>query len=309
MDSMRHLLLKLTAVLLFAVALQSQLAPQAPPAGAPSEEQVNAYFKRMFGYEPNLQVHVLGINSSPIADLFDVAVAFVTPDGQQIGHWYVSRDLKHVVVGDVLPFGADPYATEREMLAKSAFGPTKGPADAKLLIVEFADLECPACREFANAAGKLRMDFPKARFVFQSFPLAQLHPWAVKAASFLDCLSRESNEKAFTFLDAVYSHQREIESDVRKTDPAGKAIVDEKAVNAEMRKYTEWAGADPIKTQACADSPATAERINRSVELAKTIGVTGTPTLYINGRRVGNPSATQYDALKTVVEFEEEQAK
>lgn len=309
-----------SAVLLFALSLFAQPYAPAPapkpadeatgtlPPGAPSPELVEAYFKRMFGYDSNLQVKLLSIAASPDPNLFDVAVALVTPDGQQIGHWFVTRDHQHAIVGDMLPFGADPYARERAELKKSAFGPTKGPADAKLLIVEFADLECPACREAAPLMQKLRNDFPQARFVFQSFPLAQLHPWAVRASSYLDCIARTSNDQAFTFADAVYSHQKEIEAEVRKTDAAGKTTIDDRAVAEQLAKYTEWAGANAAKVRACAETPATAERIARSQAFAQSLNVTSTPTLFINGRHVGNPAAAAYDALKGVVSFEAEQA-
>ncbi len=308
-----------TAVLLFAFSLFAQTpapasaakppaAVAALPAGAPTPNLVEAYFKRMFGYDQNLQVKVLGIAVSPVPDLFDVTVLFIGPDGQQVGHWYITRDQKHAIVGDLLPFGADPYAEVRTELVKSAFGATKGPADAKLLIVEFADLECPSCKEAAPVMQKLRNDFPQARFVFQSFPLAQLHPWAVRASSYLDCIARSSNDQAFTFIDAVFTHQKEIETEVRKTDADGKPTVDDAAVTTNLRRYTEWAGADPAKTQACAETPATAERIVRSQQLGQSLGVNGTPTLFVNGRHVGNPGAAQYDALKAVVSFEADQA-
>ncbi len=55
---------------------------------------------------------------------------------------------------------------------------------------------------------KLRTDFPQARFIFQSFPLAQLHPWAVRASSYLDCIARSNQDQAFTFIDAVFNHQK-----------------------------------------------------------------------------------------------------
>jgi protein-disulfide isomerase len=313
-------LLACSALLLISVSLFAQIpapaasekpapsASAAPVPDAPKIEVVEAYFKRMFGYETNLQVKVGSIQASPISGLFNVTVLFITPEGQQVGHWYVSSDQKHAIVGELLPFGADPYASERAELAKSAFGPSKGPADAKLLIIEFADLECPACRSFAQTATRLRNDFPNARFVFQSLPLGELHPWAVRASSYLDCIARDSNDRGFTFIDAVYSHQRDIESEVRKTDASGKTTIDDRAVTEQMRKFTEWAGADPAKIQACAESPATAERVKKSVAVAQSVGVTATPTLFVNGRRIGDPGAVQYEGLKQVVSYEAEQA-
>jgi len=276
-------------------------------ATAPSMELAEAFFKRMFGYNSGIDVKVVNIGASPIAELSEVSIVFSTPEGQQSAKWYVSKDLQHVIVGEVLPFGADPFAPERAKLAGSVFGPTKGPADAKMLIVEFADLECPACKEAAPLMAKLREDFPQARFVFQSFPLPQ-HPWAVRASSYLDCIARENQDRAFAFIEAVFTHQKETEDAVRKTDASGKATVDDAAVAERLRQHAAMAGAEPVKTEACAATPATAERIVRSQELGKSVGVTGTPTLFLNGRRVGSPTAAQYEALKGVVSFEAEQA-
>jgi protein-disulfide isomerase len=278
------------------------------PVGAPSRDLVDAYFKHMFGYNPNIQIKVANISLSPIPDIYDVTGVIVTPEGQQTGHWFVSGDFKYVILGDIQPFGADPFAPVRAALAKSAFGPTRGPADAKLLIVEFADLECPACKDAAAIMDKLRNDFPQARFVFQSFPLPQLHPWAVSASSYLDCIARSHPDQAFTFVEAVFAHQKDIEVMVRKTDANGNTTVAEADVTERLRHYAAMSGADPSATQTCAESPATAERITRSQLLGQSIGITGTPTFFINGRRIGNPSVAQYEALKAVVAFEAAQA-
>lgn len=315
-------LLKFSAVLLLSVSLFAQSAEMKPAAkaatpaaaatklaeGAPTAAMAESYFKRMFGYDQNLQVKVLSIGVSPIPDMYEIATVFISPEGQQSGHWFVSKDLKHVIAGDILPFGADPFASDRAELAKSAFGASSGPANAKLLIVEFADLECPACKEAAPVLEKLRNDFPQARFIFQSYPLAQMHPWAVRAASYLDCIARSNPEHALTFIDAIFGHQKEIENAVRKTGSDGKITVDSAAVTERLRYYVEWAGADPAKIQSCAETPATAERIQRSTQLAQSLSINGTPTLFINGRRIGNPGSSQYEALKAVVAFEADQA-
>jgi protein-disulfide isomerase len=315
--------LKYSALLLLSFSLFAQTAakkPAAAPAkaadaaspqaaaGAPSKELAEAYFKRMYGYDSNLQVNVANISTSPIPDIYDVTGVLVTPEGQQVGHWYVSGDFKYAILGDLQPFGADPFATARAELAKSAFGPTRGPADAKLLIVEFADLECPACKDAAPVMDKLHNDFPEARFVFQSFPLTMLHPWALRASAYLDCIARAQPDLAFTFIDAVFSHQKEIEVVVRKTDADGKTTVVDADVTERLRHYAETAGADPAATQKCAESPATLDRIARSQQIGQALGITGTPTLFINGRRIGNPSGARYEALKGVVDYEAAQA-
>lgn len=308
--------LKCSALLLISISLFAQsdgkkstaTAPAAPAANAVTKESAQVYFQRMFGYEPGLDVKVVSIQPSPVADLTEVTTLFTTPEGQQATRWYVSKDQKHVLVGELLPYGADPFADERAKLASSVSGPAKGPANSKLLIVEFADLECPACKEAAPTMEKLRNDFPQARFVFQSFPLPQ-HPWAAKAAAYLDCIGRENPDQAYAFIDSVFSHQKEIEDAVRKTDAAGKTTIDDDAVTQQLHQYTSGAGADPAKIQACAEKPETSERILRSQALARDVGVNATPTLYFNGRRVANFNSSQYDALKAIATFESEQAK
>lgn len=289
-------------------AKSADVAQAQASATGPSRELAEAYFKRLFGYDPAIDVKVLNIEPSPIAELSEVSILFITPEGQQQGKWYVSKDLKHVIAGgEMLPFGTDPFASERAKLASSVFGPSKGPADAKMLIVEFADLECPACKEAAPVMDRLRNDFPQARFVFQSFPLPQ-HPWAMKAASYLDCIGRANSDQAFAFIDAVFAHQKEIEDAVRKTDASGKTTVDDAAVAERLRQYTVAAGADTAKIEACAATQETSERITRSELLGKDVVVTSTPTVFLNGRRIGSPRADQYEALKGLVTYEAEQA-
>jgi protein-disulfide isomerase len=323
-------LLQCSAVLLLSIPLLAQTdKPPAAPApasnstahtgdavlspgagnGVLTKELAEAYFKRAFGYDPNLQVHVASVAASAAPELYEVVAVFSTPEGQQVIRWYVTKDLKHTIAGDLRPFGADPYQGDREELAKSAFGATKGPADAKLLIVEFADLECPSCREAQPIMEKLYAEYPNARFIFQSFPLVTLHPWAFRAAAYMDCISRSNQEQAFSFAQAVYGHQKEIESIVRRTGDDGKPKVDDAEVTGRLRHYTETSGADPANIQACAELPDTTARINRSFALGQSIGVTGTPTIYVNGRLLGNPGAVSYEALKAVINFEAEQAK
>ena len=63
------------------------------------------------------------------------------------------------------------------VLQQRADGPYRGSASKDLEIVEFADFQCPHCKEAQANMDKLAVDFPKARIVFQNFPLPQ-HPQA-----------------------------------------------------------------------------------------------------------------------------------
>jgi protein-disulfide isomerase len=143
-----------------AAAGKADAAKPASPAAAspsgstlPSEATVNAFFHRMFGFEPNLVFKVLSIKASPVDGLAEVTAAVNTPNGQQVTKMFVEKD--YAIAGELLPFGADPFARERAILNKAAFGPSQGPATPAITIVEFGDLECPACKQAQPAIEKL----------------------------------------------------------------------------------------------------------------------------------------------------------
>lgn len=271
-------------------------APQATPTNSgtvPSNETVEAFLKRMFGYNENLAFKVASIKPTDAQGISEVTAVVNTPQGQQMLKFFVTGDGEHAIMGELVPFGVDPFQKDRELLKKGAFGASKGPADAPLQIVEFADLECPACKAALPVVQRLQQDFPNVRFIFQSFPLVQLHPWALLGAKYLDCLSRESNDAAWNFIEAVYSHQGEITAENAKQ---------------KLDTYIGLANQDPGKIGACAETPETAARIEKSIQLGNAVSVSSTPTLFVNGRGVAGMNPQDYDQLKSLVQFEVTQA-
>ncbi len=271
----------------------TEKAAAATPASEPKlpdESTVLAFYNRMFGFQPNLTFKLAQIKWSDIPGMAEVTVVAQTPEGSQISKLYVSSDGKHAISGDLIPFGKDPYAENRRLLA-GAFGPTRGSAMPEVTIVEFADLQCPGCKATQPIMDKLMGDVSNARLIFQSFPLPQ-HDWAKQAAGYLDCLGRTSNDAALTFEEAVFSHQGEITVE-----------------NAEARfkNYVQMAKADPEKISACAATQETKDRVQKSIDLGQKMKLTGTPTLFINGRPINNVQSLPYEVLKAIVEFEASQ--
>jgi protein-disulfide isomerase len=264
------------------------VAPTAHEPQLPDEATVMAFYHRMFGFQENLNFKVAEIKWSQVPGIAQVTSIVSTPQGQQVSTIYVTPDGKHAISGDMVPFGKDPFADNRELL-KQAFGPVRGSPTPDVTLVEFADLECPACKAAQPIMDKLLTDVPTARLIFQSFPLEQLHPWAKKAAEYLDCLYRTSNESALTFMEAVFTHQQDITPE-NATD--------------KLNSYVTMAKGDPTKIAACAATPQTAARLEKSIDLGKKLEITGTPTLFVNGRPINNVGSIPYDTLKALVQFE-----
>ncbi|MGH9512687.1 MAG: thioredoxin domain-containing protein [Terriglobales bacterium] len=256
-------------------------------ARLPSEETVNAFLHETFGYNPDLSWKVSDIKPSEAEGLAEVVVVITTPQGLQTNQFYVTEDGKHAITGDIIPFGSHPFAAARIKLEKEASGVARGPARAPVTIVEFGDLQCPHCKEAQPEIERLLSEEKDTKLIFQNFPL-QSHDWAEKGADYADCVGHSSNAAFWKFIQSVYDAQSDITA----------ANADDK-----LKALADAAGVDGTKIAACAAETATAGRVERSVELGNSLDVTGTPTLFINGRSISNLGNLPYAVLKQLVEF------
>lgn len=290
------------ASLTFATAQQKDAPSIAKPARVhaspssvklPSEETVNAFLRETFAYNPSLSWKISDIKPSQAEGLAEVTVVVTTPQGLQTNQFYVTPDGTHAITGDIIPFGAHPYAAAQHKLEREASGVSRGPADAIVTIFEFSDLQCPHCREAQPIVDKLLSDEKNVRLVFQNFPLTS-HDWAEKGAAYADCVGRASNTGFWKFIQSVYDAQSDIT-----------------AANADdrLKELAGAAGTNGAEIAECAAKPATLGRVERSVELGNSVGVTGTPTLFINGRSISNLGTLPYEVLKQLVEFAAQDAK
>jgi protein-disulfide isomerase len=263
-------------------------------ASVPSEATVNAFLKKMFGWNQDLTWKVEEIKPSEASGIAQATVVFNTPRGAQVARFYITADQKYTFMADLLPFGADPFAEARQLL-QAANGPAHGPKDATTTIVEFGDLECPACKAAQPNIAKLMEEEPKVKLIFQNYPLPQ-HKWAMTAAKYLDCLGRQNNDAAWKFIATTYDHQSDIT---------------EQNVEPMLKGYVKDAGGDPDAVAACVSKPDTEKRVRDSMALGDKLDVSSTPTFFIDGRKlVGfSTNGTPYDAVKAMVDFDLANAK
>ncbi|HLX86658.1 MAG TPA: thioredoxin domain-containing protein [Terriglobales bacterium] len=282
----------LIALLLSGIAIaQSTPTLKERPSPLPSEETVNSFLFQMKGFEPTITWKVTDIRPSEIAGLAEVSIIMTGPQGSSPTKLLVSADGKYAISGDVFPFGAKPFEDARAKLEKGVTGPSKGPAKAAVTIVEFSDMQCPHCQKAAPAIEQLLGQEPEVRFVFQNFPLPA-HDWADKAAGYVDCVGRSSNDAVWKFIQKTFDEQTNITT----------ANVDEK-----LKAIATASGVNGDEVAACAVKPDTKARVEASVALGKAVGVTGTPTLFIEGRSV--PGGAPVDVLKKIVDFQISQGK
>jgi protein-disulfide isomerase len=258
----------------------------------PSEDTVNSFMQDTFGYDPSITWRILEIKPSEAQGLAEVLVLMSNPHGQQTSKFLVSPDGGHAVLGEIIPFGAHPFAAADAKLQKDAKGPSRGPKGGTL-IVEFSDLQCPHCKAAQPTLDKLMADESNAHLIFQNFPLPS-HDWAAKAAAYADCVGQSSNDAFWKFLQGTYDTQSDI--------TAGTA--DEK-----LSAVADKAGVKGSDIAVCAAKPETVARVEHSVALGRSVGVDSTPSIFVNGRKIGSIEQMPYDILKQLVEHSAKQEK
>jgi protein-disulfide isomerase len=164
----------------------------------------------------------------------------------------------------------------------------RGPATAPVTVVLFSEFQCPHSKKMIPAIEELRSFYgPKVRFVFKHFPLPQLHPMSEPAAELaLEALAELGAAGFWKAHDALWA--------VPELDEPSL-----KAVGAKL-------GLDPVKVQRAISTQAHRSQIEDDLQLARTLTVGGTPTLFVNGRPAMGARPT--DDLEDMVEEALEQA-
>jgi protein-disulfide isomerase len=150
--------------------------------------------------------------------------------------------------------------------------PSLGAKDAPITMVEFGDFQCPFCRASENSVKEVRAKYgDKVRVVYMDFPLG-IHAHAMDAANAARCAGEQ--DKFWQYHDAMFADQSKL------------APADLKASAAKL-------GLDAKKFGACLDKAKYQPQIQQDMAEATKLGVTGTPTFFINGREITGAQPAQ----------------
>jgi protein-disulfide isomerase len=153
-----------------------------------------------------------------------------------------------------------------------------GSKDAPVMLVEFADYECPYCQKVAPAIKKLEQDFGgKVAVVYKDFPLP-MHAHAEKAAEAARCAGKQG--QFWAFHDELFS-SKELD-------------IDQLKAQAHALKL------DGAVFDKCLDGGETAAAVQQDREQGVRLGLTGTPSFFVNGHFLSG--ALDYAALRKIVD-------
>ena len=160
--------------------------------------------------------------------------------------------------------------------------PVRGNASAPVTIVEFSDYQCPFCGRVTPTLAKIREVYGnRVKFIWKDFPLTQIHPQAFKAAEAAHCAGDQG--KYWEFHDRLFANQQSLQPD-------------------ELKKHAVDLGLNASEFNSCLDSSKYRDRIHEGMDQGERLGVSSTPSVFINGRVVSG--AVPYENFVDIIDEE-----
>lgn len=183
----------------------------------------------------------------------------------------------------VLPAGGSAGAETgslMEALGVSADEPAWGPADARIVIIEYSDFQCPYCKMFMeNTYVRLRQMYSdQVRFIYRDFPLDSIHPRARPAAEAAQCAHEQG--KFWEYHDLLFANQQALET-------------------SDLKRYAQQLGLNMDQFNTCVDTRKYQASVEADVQAGLRQNVTGTPTFFINGQAL--VGAQPLEAFQAVI--------
>ena len=164
-----------------------------------------------------------------------------------------------------------PLTLPEQSLIADGNRPSFGPMDAKVVVVEFSDFQCPFCLNTAITVHEIRSKFERqVRFVFRQFPLS-FHAQAHLAAE--AALAAHAQGKFWELHDLLFAHQKALE-------------------RMDIESYAASTGLNMDAFRKSLDQKSFETALAEDIDIGNKVHVQGTPTMFINGKRVANPSDT-----------------
>lgn len=198
---------------------------------------------------------------------------------------YISKDKRFYLLGTFMDLTVHPIQ-ERLKKLKLKGAPVRGNPNAPVTLVEYTDFQCPYCAVgYRIVRDRILKEYPdKVKWVYKSFPLRSIHPWAEPAAIAVECAKLQGNDQFWKMHDAIFDNQRNIQ--VHNADD-------------KFLKIAEEAGVETTAFQACYDGKKTLQTVRKDLVEAEELGLSSTPSFLVDGRLV---AGADYGALKQAVE-------
>jgi protein-disulfide isomerase len=271
-------------------------AQSAPPDTVKAiERQVRGFYN----IPPEVKIIVGAPKPSDFPNYEAVTITFDSGQKKQNYDFLLAKDGKTLLRLTKFDLTKDPYVeTMKKIDVKGR--PTRGNKDAKVVVVNYDDLECPFCSHMHQTLfpQMLKEYGDRVLFIYKDFPLAEIHPWATHAAVDANCLAAQNNDAYWSFADYIHGNQEEMKKE--KSRDGQFAKLDQIALLQGQKNNV-----DVVKLQSCIKAQ-NEDAVKASMHEAEGLGVSATPTLYVNGEKVDG--AVPIEELRAVFDRALQQA-
>jgi len=255
-----------------------------------NKDEVSQRISEYFGksVSPGIILHVKDLAPAEVVGWNKGTLEVVAGGNTQTMPFLVSQDGRYFITGEVTDLTVDPLKAVMQKIDLTG-QPARGPADAKVTIVEYSDFQCPFCsRGYQVLEEQVMPEYEgKVRFYFKNLPLKSIHPWAENAALAAECAAQQSGDGFWKLYHALFKNQRDINQDNLKD---------------KVTQFAKDAGLDEAKFSQCYESRAAQSNVDKDLEEATAVGANSTPTFFINGRRL--EGAQPFENFKAIIDQE-----
>jgi protein-disulfide isomerase len=237
------------------------------------ENRVEQYLRNLYAWGPAFDVKVGPSKASPIPDLLEVPVTVSKAGQSDTAVVYVSKTGNFLLRGELTDMSVDPFADVRSKL-HAGTSPSLGPEDAKVTLFEFADFECPSCRQLDLILRDLLPRHPEVRLVFKHYPLTEIHPWAMTAAIASQCALQQSPAAFWKMHDGIFDSQD---------------VINPSNVREKLQDLAAQLGLNAEAYKTCILNPETSSQVKATIDEGHSLNITATPTTFVNSRRIVGP--------------------
>ena len=254
--------------------------PAAPvPAVTPGlERKIEIMIRAELGVPPQYEMAIGPRQKSDVNGYDTIAVTFSLPsqpNRKQTVDFLLSKDSSTLARLSKWDIGPDPAA-----MLPTEGRPVRGNPDAKVMIVNFDDLECPYCAQMNAEFFPATLDRYKGlvKFVYMDYPLVEIHPWAMHAAVNANCLAAQNGTAYWNYVDYLHTHGQDIsgpDNNLAKSTAMLDKLADQEGTREEL---------DAAKLDACV-AKQDDTRIVAEMRAGDKAGVNATPTFFVSGER------------------------
>ena len=256
-------------------------------------ERIQRQIRSYFNIPPDVTVTVGKPSASEFPNYDLVSITMSRGGKTQTSEFLLSKDDKTLVRFTKLDLTKDPYAETMKGITLTD-RPVRGNPDAKVTVVNYDDFECPFCaRMHSTLMSEILPEYKdKIKIVYKDYPLYSIHPWAEHAANNANCLAAQSPAAYWQLADYLHGNQRNIRTS--QQDPQ----VAYSQIDQETLDIGKKNGVDAAKLQACIKAQSDTI-VKASVAEGDKLGVSATPTVFINGERL--EGALDADAVRAAL--------